>query len=73
VTKATVTVFTMPQCPKCPAAKELVKQVGEDFDIDIEEVDIKEDMVKALKKDADVDNPFAVAWAAHNKAKDRRR
>jgi glutaredoxin len=39
----------MPQCPKCPAAKELVKQVGESLDIDIEEVDIKEDMVKGLQ------------------------
>jgi len=49
VTKPKVTVFTMPQCPKCPAAKELVKQVGESLDIDIEEVDIKEDMVKGLQ------------------------
>lgn len=27
----------------------------------------KEKMVKALKKDKNVDNPFAVAWAAYNK------
>ena len=49
MTKTKVTVFTMPDCPKCPAAKELVKQVGEELDIDIEEVDIKEDMVKGLQ------------------------
>ena len=49
MTKAKVTIFTMPECPKCPAAKELVKQVGEDLDIDIEEVDIKEDMIKGLQ------------------------
>jgi hypothetical protein len=29
----------------------------------------KEDMVKALKKEKDVDNPWAVAWSAHNKDK----
>ena len=39
----------MPQCPKCPAAKELVKEVSADFDIEIDEVDIKEDMVKGLQ------------------------
>ncbi len=49
MTKAKVTVFTMPQCPKCPAAKELVKEVGADFDIEIDEVDIKEDMVTGLQ------------------------
>lgn len=27
----------------------------------------KEKMVKALKKRKDIDNPWAVAWAAHNK------
>jgi small redox-active disulfide protein 1 len=49
VAKAKITVFTMPECPKCPAAKELVKEVGKDFDIEIDEVDIKEDMVKGLQ------------------------
>ena len=29
----------------------------------------KEKMVKALKKRKDIDNPWAVAWAAHNKQK----
>lgn len=47
--QAKVTIFTMPECPKCPAAKELVKQVGESLDIDIEEVDIKEDRIKGLQ------------------------
>lgn len=42
----------------------------DDYDVDSEVAPPgKEDMVKALKKDADVDNPFAVAWAAHSKAK----
>jgi hypothetical protein len=29
----------------------------------------KEKMVKALKKDPDIDNPWAVAWASHSKEK----
>jgi glutaredoxin len=49
VTKAKVTVFTMPDCPKCPAAKELVKEVGRDFDIEIDEVDLQQDMIKGLQ------------------------
>lgn len=32
----------------------------------------KEDMVKALKKEPGVRNPYAVAWAAHNKEKQGR-
>ncbi|MEE9564484.1 MAG: glutaredoxin [Candidatus Hydrothermarchaeaceae archaeon] len=49
MTKAKVTVFTMPECPKCPAAKELVKEVGKDFDIDIDEVDLKKDAITGLQ------------------------
>jgi len=49
VTKTKVTIFTMPQCPKCPAAKELVHEVSKDFDIEITEVDIKEDMLTGLQ------------------------
>lgn len=32
----------------------------------------KEKMVKALKKDPDIDNPWAVAWAAHEKEKKKK-
>lgn len=32
-----------------------------------------EKMVKTLKKDPNIEDPWAVAWAAYNKAKDRRR
>jgi glutaredoxin len=39
----------MPECPKCPAAKELVKEVGKDFDIDIDEVDLKKDAITGLQ------------------------
>ena len=47
--KTKVIVFTLPECSKCPAAKELVKEIGKDFDIDIDEVDLKEDMIKGLQ------------------------
>ncbi len=47
--KAKVTVFTMPQCPNCPAAKELVQEVGKDFDIEIEEIDLQEDKITGLQ------------------------
>jgi len=49
VTKAKVTVFTMPDCPKCPATKELVKEIGQDLDIEIDEVDLAKDMIKGLQ------------------------
>ncbi len=39
----------MPECPKCPAAKELVKEVGKDFDIDIDEVDLEKDAITGLQ------------------------
>lgn len=39
----------MPECPKCPAAKELVREVGKDFDIDIDEVDLKKDAITGLQ------------------------
>ncbi len=47
--KTKVTVFTMPECPKCPAAKELVKDVGKELDIDIDEVDLNENMIQGLQ------------------------
>lgn len=31
-----------------------------------------EDVVKKLKKDPDVDNPWAVAWAIYNKNKENK-
>ncbi len=48
--QAKVTIFTMPECPKCPAAKELVKEVVKKFDdIEIDEVDLQQDMIKGLQ------------------------
>ncbi len=47
--KTKLTVFTLPECPKCPAAKKLVEEVGRDMGIDIDEVDLKEDMITGLQ------------------------
>jgi len=49
VAKTKVTVFTLPECPRCSAAKELVEEIGRDMDIDIDEVDLKKDMIKGLQ------------------------
>ncbi len=49
VARTRVTVFTLPDCPKCPAAKELVEVVGKDLDIDIDEVDLKADRITGLQ------------------------
>ncbi len=44
-----VTVFTMPECPKCPAVKELVEEIRKDLDIDIDEVDLQKDRIMGLQ------------------------
>ncbi|MEE8403468.1 MAG: thioredoxin family protein [Candidatus Hydrothermarchaeaceae archaeon] len=44
-----VTVFTMPECPKCPAVKELVEEIRKDLDIDIDEVDLQKDRITGLQ------------------------
>lgn len=47
--KTKLTVFTMPECPKCPAAKKLVEEIGKDMGIDIDEINLKEDMITGLQ------------------------
>jgi glutaredoxin len=44
-----VRVFTLPNCPKCPAAKKLVREIQEEYEIDVEEIDLQRDMVTALQ------------------------
>ncbi len=47
--KLSVKVFTLPNCPSCPAAKELVKEVVKDYDIEYEEIDLEKDMITGLQ------------------------
>ena len=42
-------LFTMEKCPNCPLAKKVVKEVAEELGIELEEVDIEKDMLKALQ------------------------
>jgi len=45
-----VSVYTGPNCPKCPPAKDLCKGVAEEMGLDYEEVNIEENMIEALQK-----------------------
>jgi glutaredoxin len=44
-----VKIFTLEGCPKCPAAETLVEEVGEDYPITIEKVDLEKDMITGLQ------------------------
>lgn len=35
-----IKIFTLPNCPKCPAAKKIAKDIAEEFKINFKEVDI---------------------------------
>jgi small redox-active disulfide protein 1 len=44
----TLTLFTMPSCPNCPAAKKLCNEVAKELGIKLRIIDIKEDFITAL-------------------------
>ena len=44
-----IVVFTMKNCPKCPAAKKLAEEIAEEFGLEVEEVDVEKDMITALQ------------------------
>jgi len=41
-------VFVKKDCPKCPMAKKIAKEVAEELGLEYEEVDVEKDMVTAL-------------------------
>jgi len=45
-----IRVYYGKQCPRCPAAKKVCKEVAEEKNIEYEEVDIEEHMIEALQK-----------------------
>jgi hypothetical protein len=53
-------------CPDC-ARPEYTDRLGEDDELDQKAPPGREKQVKALKKDKDIDNPWAVAWASYNR------
>ena len=44
-----LTVYTGVNCPKCPPAKELCKEVAAEMNIDFVEMNIQENMIEALQ------------------------
>ncbi len=42
-------VFTKKDCPQCPKAKEIAREVAEELGIELEEVDIEKDLITALQ------------------------
>ncbi len=44
-----LSVYTGPDCPKCPPAKELCQSVAKEMGLDYEEIDINDKMIEALQ------------------------
>jgi glutaredoxin len=42
-------VFTKNDCPNCPNAKQIAKDVAETLGLDFEEVDVEKDLITALQ------------------------
>lgn len=47
--KPKITVFTGPNCPKCPPAKEVCREVAEQEGLELAELNIEEYMIEALQ------------------------
>ena len=41
-------VFVKKDCPQCPLAKQIAKEVAEELGLEYEEIDIEKDMITAL-------------------------
>ncbi len=42
-------VFTKKDCPNCPYAKKIAKEVAEELGLEFEEIDIEKDLITALQ------------------------
>ena len=42
-------VFTKKDCPNCPHAKQIAKQVAEELGLEFEEIDIEKNLITALQ------------------------
>ena len=45
----TLRIFTTTNCPRCPAAKQIAKNVAEKLSLDVEEINLDEDPIKGLQ------------------------
>ncbi len=44
-----VVVFTKKDCPNCPYAKKIAKEVAEELGLEFEEIDVEKDLITALQ------------------------
>jgi glutaredoxin len=42
-------VFTKKDCPNCPNAKKIAKEVAEELGLEFEEIDVEKDLITALQ------------------------
>jgi glutaredoxin len=42
-------VFTKKDCPNCPYAKKIAKDVAEELGLEFEEIDVEKDLITALQ------------------------
>lgn len=42
-------VFTKRDCPNCPNAKRIAKEVAEELGLEFEEIDVEKDLITALQ------------------------
>ena len=45
----TLRIFTTTNCPRCPAAKQIAKNVAEKLSLDVEEINLDEDPIMGLQ------------------------
>jgi len=45
----TLRIFTTTNCPRCPAAKQIAKNVAEKHNLDLEEINLDDDPIKGLQ------------------------
>ncbi|MBU5574898.1 MAG: thioredoxin family protein [Candidatus Aenigmatarchaeota archaeon] len=45
-----IEVYYTKNCPKCPAAKQICKELAKEFNLEYSEIDIEENLIDALQK-----------------------
>jgi glutaredoxin len=66
-----IKIFTQPSCPKCPAAKAVVKQVEDKFQVEHHDIQTEDGLAEALSYDVmatpsiivlNLDNEVVSSW-----------
>ena len=45
-----LTVYTLKNCPRCPAAKELCSKIAKERNLNYEEIDIQDNIIEAFSR-----------------------